>query len=196
MMHRSKCLLLGWTMTFSNSVSLLAASGEGGFAEDAMRIFKTTGFSVLVFAVVFLILWKKLFPPIVAALDKRERTIRDSLEAAERARADAQKLMAEHEESLEKSRAEARAIIDEGKADALRVKENIIASARKDAEEISARARREIELAKKAAVDGLYRQAAALSFEIAEKVIQKSLRPEDHQTMIDTCIQRYKQEVA
>jgi F0F1-type ATP synthase membrane subunit b/b' len=103
--------------------------------------------------------------------------------------------MAEHEESLEKARVEARAIIEEGKADAQRVKDGIISSARKEAEELAARARRDIDLAKKAAIDGLYRQASRLSFEIAEKVIRKALRPEDHQSIVDDCIQNYQKEV-
>ncbi len=196
--HRSRWLV--WpasaTVMLLASVPLLAAEGgEGGMAAEVMRLFKTSGWGVLAFVIVLVILWKKLFPPIIEALDRRERTIRESLEAAERAREEAQRMMAEHEDHLEKARSEARAIIDEGKADAERVKNSIVESARRESEEISARARRDIELAKKAAVDDLYRQAARLSFDIAEKVIQKSLDPKEHEGIVDACIKDYKKEV-
>ncbi len=171
-----------------------AAEHSGGMAETIMQYFKTAGWAVLSFAVVLFILWKKAFPPIVEALDRRARMIQESLEAARRAKEEAEAMMARHEESLEKARTEARAIIEEGKADALRVKESIMESARREAEDIAARAKRDIGLAKQAAVNELYRQAARLSFELAEKVIQKSLRPEDHQSLIADCIQKYKEE--
>ncbi|MBI4585685.1 MAG: F0F1 ATP synthase subunit B [Planctomycetes bacterium] len=171
-----------------------AAGRAGSMAETIMQYFKTAGWAVLSFAAVLFILWKKAFPPIVEALDKRARLIQESLDAARRAKEEAEAMMARHEESLEKARGEARAIIEEGKADALRVKGNIIESARKEAGDIAARAKRDIVLAKQAAVDELYRQAARLSFELAEKVIQKSLRPEDHQGLISDCIQKYKGE--
>lgn len=171
------------------------AESDGGIAEEFMRTMKTSFWGVLAFVIVLLILWKKLFPPIVAALDRREQTIRKSLEAAERAKSEAQAMIAQHEESLEKARSEARAIIEEGKTDAEGVKNAILASAREEAKDISERAVRDIELAKKAAIDDLYRQAARLSFDIAEKVISKSLNPDDHQSLVDECIQRYHEHV-
>jgi F-type H+-transporting ATPase subunit b len=196
------CLVLS-SLFAVNLSSLLAAAeeaaagveaGSGGMAEKFQQFLKTSGWALLAFAIVLTILWKWLFPPIVAALDKRARTIQESLEAARRAKEEAEAMMAKHQESLEKARAEARAIIDEGKADAVRVKESIVESARTESQEIAARAKRDINLAKQAVVDDLYRQAAMLSFELAEKVIQKSLRPDEHQGLIADCIQKYKED--
>ena len=168
------------------------AEAAGGLGEQIKQIAYTGGLGIIAFLIVFFILWKKLFPPIIAALDKREQSIRDSLEAAERAKEEAQALIAKHEDQLEKARAESRAIIEEGKADAEKVKQGIVESARKETEEISSRARRDIDLAKKAAVDDLYRQASQLSFEIAEKVIAKNLSPKDHEGLVDACIAKYE----
>lgn len=168
------------------------AAAAGGLGDQIKQIVATGGLGIIAFLIVFFILWKKLFPPIVAALDKREQSIRDSLEAAERAKDEAQALIARHEDQLEKARAESRAIIEEGKADAEKVKQGIIDSAGKEAKDISDRARRDIELAKKSAVDDLYRQASKLSFEIAEKVIEKNLSPQDHQGLVDSCIAEYE----
>ena len=169
--------------------------GPSNMAEWVMHYTQVTGWALLTFVIVLTILWKKLFPPIVEALDKRAATIRESLEAAQKAKEEAEAMIAEHESNLEKARAEGRAIVEEAKADANKVKDGIVKDARKEAGEIGERGKRELELAKQSAVDDLYAQASNLSFELAEKVIEKSLQPADHQTLIDSCIKQYKEDV-
>jgi F-type H+-transporting ATPase subunit b len=152
-----------------------------------------TVWGILVFIAVLAILWWKAFPPIVEALEKRARLIQESLDAARRAKAEAETLMAKHEESLEKARIEARAIIEEGKSDAQKVRDHIVETARKDAEDLAARVLREIELAKQHAVDELHRQAARLAIDIASKVIHKSLKLEDHKALIEESLGKYRE---
>ncbi len=180
------------------AVPLLAAEdgeAEGSLSETIQQYFKTSGWALLVFVVVLTILWKYLFPPIIQALDKRAKTIEDSLLAAQKTKEEAEKMIAQHEASLETARSEGRAIIEEAKEDAIKVKNGIVADARRESGEIVERGRRELELAKKAAVDDLYRQSTALSFELAEKVIQKTLKPKDHEKLIDSCIKSYRENV-
>ena len=180
------------------AVPLLAAEdgeAEGSLAETIQQYVKTSGWALLVFVVVLTILWKYLFPPIIQALDKRAKTIEDSLLAAQKTKEEAEKMIAQHEASLETARSEGRAIIEEAKEDAIKVKNGIVADARRESGEIVERGRRELELAKKAAVDDLYRQSTALSFELAEKVIQKTLKPKDHEKLIDSCIKSYREKV-
>jgi F-type H+-transporting ATPase subunit b len=181
--------LLGALAAAAVPAALLASEGAAG----EKPVLPPTVWGILVFISVLAILWWKAFPPISAALEKRERLIRESLEVAERARKETQALMASHEESLEKARAEARAIIEEGKADALKVKDKIVEGARKEADELAERALREIDLAKDRAVDDLHRQAVELSMDIAEKVIRKTLRPEDHRELIAESIRRFQE---
>lgn len=180
------------------AIPLLAAEegeAEGSLAETIQQYIKTSGWALLVFVIVLTILWKYLFPPIIEALDKRAKTIEDSLLAAQKTREEAEKMIAQHEASLETARSEGRAIIEEAKEDAIKVKNGIVADARRESGEIVERGRRELELAKKAAVDDLYRQSTALSFELAEKVIQKTLNPKDHEKLIDSCIKSYREKV-
>ncbi len=169
---------------------VLAAEGGGHGGEAA--IIPPTVWGIIIFGTVLAILWWKAFPPITAALEKRAKLIEDSLKAAERAKAEAEAMMAKHEASLDKARAEARAIIEEGKADAIKVKDDIVASARRESEEMADRARREIDLAKRAAVDELHRRSVELSLDIAAKVIRKTLRAEDHDDLIKESIRRYQ----
>jgi F-type H+-transporting ATPase subunit b len=180
--------------------SVLLAAAEEGHAEGNPLInepdspvIPSTVWGILVFVTVLAILWKKAFPPITEALDKRARLIRESLEAAERAKKEAEALIAKHEESLEKGRAEARAIIEEGKADALEVKERIVGDAKKESQELVARARREIELAKQEAIEGLHQRAVDLSLDLASRILQKNLKAEDHRELIQTALRKFQE---
>ena len=148
-------------------------------------IVSQTAWAIASFALVLFVLLTKLFPRIVGAMDKRDAEIRSGLEAAEKARAEAREMMARHQSDLDKARKEAAAIIEEGKADALRLKDSIVASAKKETEEITSRSRREIELAKQTALDVLHQRSVELSLDLTRRLIQKSLNPADHHTLID-----------
>lgn len=175
-----------------------APDSEGGpktMAEKVQHALKTTGWSLLAFGLVFLILWKKLFPPIIAGLDERARKIQESLDAAKKAKEEAEAVMAENEAILEKARQDGRAIIEEAREDAVKAKNDIIEEARSEAEAITQRGLRELDQAKQTAVDELYRQASTLAFDLAEKVIQKSLKEADHKSLIDKTIKTYREKV-
>ena len=99
---------------------LLAAGGEE--TRELLDLFSpyldTLAWSWITFIVVLVVLYKFAWPHILKGLDDRERKIRESLEAAERAQNESRRLIEEHLAELEKARAEAREIIDEGKRDA------------------------------------------------------------------------------
>jgi F-type H+-transporting ATPase subunit b len=173
----------------TGAVAAAAEGHEGAHAEKTTeQILSQTAWAILSIVVVLAILLKKLFPPIVQAMDKRAADIRDALSAAEKARAEAQEMMAKHEESLELARKEAAAIIEEGKADAVKVKDSIVASAKKDSEEIAGRAKREIEQAKVNAMDELTRRSIQLSLEISSRLIRKNLNEAEQQGLIQETI--------
>jgi len=156
---------------------LLAAGGNA--------VIPPTVWAIISFLVVLAILWKKVLPIILDAMDKRAREIRDALSAAENARAEAEQMMQRHQADLDAARHEARQIIEEGKADAQRVKAQIIDDAQREAQQTIERVRREIDLAKQAALEQLHLRSVQLSFELARDLIGKSLDPQDHQALID-----------
>jgi F-type H+-transporting ATPase subunit b len=176
-------------------LGLLLAAGEGGEGGHGggSAVIPPTVWGILVFVTVLLILWRKAYPPILQGLEKRAQLIRESLEAAERARKEAAEAAALNEDAMEKARVEARAIIEEGKSDAVRIKEKILEDAKREAGDLVERARREIDLAKDGAIDELHRQAVDLSMEIAAKVIRKTLKPEDHRELIADSIKRFRE---
>ena len=169
-----------------------AVSGgdHGGHAPEKApgEIVAQVFWAIASFLVVLGVLYKKLFPQILTALDKRAAEIRDALAVAEKARAEARELMERHESQLEKARREAQAIVAEGKADAVKLKDSILAGAKKDAEEMVARARREIEQAKVTAIDDLTRHSVRLSLELSSRLIRKNLNAEEQQSLIQETI--------
>ena len=182
--------------TYAAGLVLLDASRvwaveEGAEVATPPYMISTTVWAIISFLVVLFILSKKLFPPIMAAMDKRAQDIRDSLDAAERAKAEAEEMMKRHQDDMAKAREEASGIIEEGRADALRLKDSIVASARKDSEELAARARRDIEQTKHNAVDELQQLAARLSVDIAGELIRKNLTVEDQQKLIEERIKQF-----
>src|ERR1700742_4564438 len=67
--------------------------------------------TLIVFVIVFLTLRYAAFPRITEALDKRQRMIEDSIDAAEKTRRDADELLAEYRERLSDARGQADDIV-------------------------------------------------------------------------------------
>src|SRR6185436_4488945 len=67
--------------------------------------------TLLAFVVAMLVLRKYAWPAITEALDKRQRAIEESIDTAERTRADAQQLLQEYRERLREARAQADEIV-------------------------------------------------------------------------------------
>src|SRR4030043_1837074 len=99
------------TMTFA----LLALSSEGGGGSlvdiNPGLIFWT----VITFLLLMLILKKIAWKPILAALDQRENAIKESLEKAEKAKDEAQRILYENQANLAKAEEESKKIIEQGR---------------------------------------------------------------------------------
>lgn len=129
--------------------------------------------TTLSFGILFFLLAKFAWKPIMAAIDTRERSIEDALLKAEAAKDEMSRLTNENEELLKQARAERDLILKEAK----KVKDQIVGDAKEAAQTEGARmielARIEINNQKAIAMADVKNQVAALSLEIAEKVLRK-----------------------
>ncbi len=129
----------------------------------------------LAFLIVFFVLKKFAWKPILASLKEREESIEDALKAAEEAKKEMASLKAANEELLREAREERDAML----ADARKIKEQIIAEARekanKEASIIVENGREQINSEKEAALVELKNLIATYSIEIAEKVLKEEL---------------------
>lgn len=174
--------------------ALLLAAPEGGEAGTAGHkgefLVPPNVWAIVSFLLVLAILVWKLIPQIVHVMDRRAEAIREALEAAKKAWAQREALVATHAEEIRRSREETQALIAAGKAEALRVREAMVAAARQEAEQIVERSRREIQLAKESAIDDLQKRAVELAFDLSERLIRKSLHPAEHQDLIQESVRR------
>ena len=137
--------------------------------------------STVAFLILFFLLSKFAWKPIVQALDERERSIEDALSKAEMAKAEMAKLISENEDLLREARLERDNILKEAKE----IKDQIINDAKDSAKTEGAKliekAKEEINNQKLAAMAEIKNQVSTLSLDIAEKVLRKQFEDQDKQ---------------
>lgn len=184
MRHFLSTLAAVWLLPLAAS----AAEEAHGAGEAAPSLFAGDAgvaiWTVLIFLLVVFILGKYAWKPLLSSLQAREDFIRDSLQRAREEREQAERRLAEYEEKLAAARAEATALVEEGRRDAEAVKAKIEATAREEGDKLMARARREIELARDQAVKDLHTTSARLATDLATKVLEREIRPEDHERLL------------
>lgn len=129
----------------------------------------------IVFGVLFLMLRKYAWPPIVRLTEEREKKIAAQLEEAERLNREAQAALDEHKKLLAGAKDEALALINEAKGLAHKEREQLLAKAQDEHEQILHRARREIEAERDRALAEMRREAVELSLAAASKLIEQRL---------------------
>jgi F-type H+-transporting ATPase subunit b len=129
----------------------------------------------IAFLVVWIGLGKFAWPAILNTIKEREESIKNALAAADNARAEMAKLQSENEAILKKAREERDVILKEAKE----IKEKIVADAKgqaqAEADKIVAAARENIANEKTAAMAEIKNHVAALSIDIAEKILKSEL---------------------
>ena len=167
------------------------AAEEGG--DDALGIgliIPTLGEFIpmlIAFIILWIILAKFAWPAFIGMIDKRTETIKTSLEKAELAKQEGERILAERNAELAAAKKDATEIIANAKQQAEFVKADIMANAQAEAETIIAKARLAIESEKKAAIAELQASAADMTIAVTKKVIGTDLSSAEHKTII----QRY-----
>lgn len=135
--------------------------------------------TTLIFLMVLLILRVFAWKPILNALKVREDGIRGTLNAAEKTRAEMEKLKAGNEKILQEAKIEKDAILKEAKE----MKEEIINEAKErtveETKKMIEAARLKIEEHKLAAMSEIKEQIIVLSVEMAEKILREKLSTEE-----------------
>ncbi|MFA5844893.1 MAG: F0F1 ATP synthase subunit B [Coriobacteriia bacterium] len=144
--------------------------------------------SLISFLVLFTVLAKFAFPPIVKMLDDRAEKIRESLEKSEATRVEAERLLEEYKVQMDEARQEAAKVIEQGRKIAETMKSEIVAKAREEAEAEKVKAIAAIAAEKTAAMAELQAAVADLSVAVAGKLIGASLKKEDHAALIERYI--------
>src|SRR6266508_407495 len=145
------------------------AGGEGftPFSINTGLVFWT----IVVFVVLLALLWKFGWPAILKSV-------------AERARAEAARLLEEHKRTIAGARAEAQEMIAKARAVAEKERATLLAQAREQYEQLLERARKEIDAEKEKAILELRREAVDLSIAAASRLIEANLDSEANRRLV------------
>ena len=130
------------------------------------------------------------YKPILNYLNQRSEQIKESLEAADRARQEAQQSEANIQAQLDAARREGQTIIEQASRSAEQLREEIQQVARQEAETIRQRAQADFDLERQKAIADLRRQFADLTVTAAERVINESLDRAKHQSLISEVLEQ------
>ncbi len=146
--------------------------------------------TILTFLVLLGLLAKFAWNPLLAMLDRREEIIRQSLDDAEKAKQELQRLQQESKEILSKARVEAQSILAKTRSEAEKLKGEIRQQAKAQADSILRDAEKQIQVETKKALAVIKNEVVDLSLLVASKLIKKNLSKEDNQVLIEESLKQ------
>jgi F-type H+-transporting ATPase subunit b len=170
---------------------IIAAAAEGEDEGGSFLITPDVGlmiWTLLVFGISMYLLAKLAFPRIAEALDRRQKAIEDSIDAAERTRREADGILAEYRERLAAARGQADDIVARARKTGEAAESEIVAEARSKREEMMEQTRRDIEAETRRAIQEIRAEVADLTVMATEKVTRKSLTDEDHKRLVEEAL--------
>src|SRR5919112_550386 len=144
--------------------------------------------TLVVVGISYYVLAKLAFPRIAEALDRRQRAIEDSIDAAERTRTEAEQILAEYRERLAEARGQADEIVSRARKTGEAAENEIVAEARSKREEMMEQTRREIQAETRRAIQQIRAEVADLTIAATEKVTRKTLDGADQRRLVDEAL--------
>jgi F-type H+-transporting ATPase subunit b len=144
--------------------------------------------SAVSFAILLFLLKRYAFPAITEILDARERTITENLAKADRARKDAEQLLAEYQAKLKTAQQEAIAMIDQARKQAQQVAEDNQRRVKTDTDRMLATAREEMARERVRVSLELKDQAVELVMAASERILKRSLTDADQKRLVKEAI--------
>lgn len=168
----------------TNLIIGVLASGDGGgtlLDVNPGLIFWTA----ITFIILVLVLKRVAWKPILTALDNRAKGIEDSLNRAEQAKEEAQRILEENQATLSKAEEESKKIIDQSRIYADNLKEQMLKESKDQQQKIIEDASAEIERKKNAAFEELKNQIADISIIAAEKIMKENIDADKNKKIVE-----------
>jgi len=166
------------------STQVIASSG-GFLIEPGIGLMIWT---LIVFGATMFLLSKLAFPRISEALGRRQAAIEDSIDTAERTRAEAEQILSEYRERLKEARAQADEIVQRARQAAESHDREAKDRGQELVAEAAKRAERDIEAATKRALDDIRKEVADLTIMATEKVTRKTLTDADQRRLVEEAL--------
>ena len=157
----------------------------GGLTDIDLTLTVST---LVLFAIFAFVLAKFAWGPILKMVEEREKGIKDSVEGAENANAEAKTLLEKHRELIREAGREREEILKKALKEAETLKADLGAKARVESDLIVARAREQVTREKDKAIQDLRSSVADLAMEAAAKIVKSSLTPEAQKQLVNDFI--------
>ncbi len=140
--------------------------------------------TVVIFLILFAGLWRFGYPELLRMVEERERRIKNQLEDAEKANAEAQRLLDEHKKQIAAAHNQAQEILAKAKSVSEKERATLLAKAREEYDALLNRARKDIDAEKEKAIQALRREAVDLSIAAASRVIEANLDTDTNRKLV------------
>ena len=141
--------------------------------------------TIATFLILLWLLAKFAWRPLLAALEQRQETIRKSLDDAQQAKQDLERLNAESRKILAEARVQAEHILSLTRTDANRLRDELKQKAQSEAAGVIKNAERQIEMETARAIQQIRNEAVDISIAIASKVLERNVTREDNERLIE-----------
>ncbi len=151
--------------------------------------------TVITFIILLYVLRKVAWGPILTTLEQRERTIRNSLEEAQRARQEGEQLLVQHQQMLAEANREVLRLLEQGREEAERLRISMTEQAREEAQRLTEAARREIVRERQLAMQELKKTAADLALAAAGRLLNAAMTSEDHRRLVTEFLDHFPEHI-
>jgi F-type H+-transporting ATPase subunit b len=144
--------------------------------------------TLIAFFVTFFLLRKLAFPRISEALEKRQHMIEESIDTAQRTKAEADEILAEYRERLKEARVQAEEIVTRARKAGEATERQSLEAAKETREELLEQTRRDIQAETNRAIQEIRREVADLTVAATEAVTRKTLNEDDQRRLVEEAL--------
>ena len=141
--------------------------------------------TIATFLILLVLLAKYAWGPLLAALERRQEAIRKSLDDAQQAKQELERLNVESRKILAEARVQADTILSQTRSDASRLRDELKQKAQAEAAGVVKNAERQIEMETARALQHIRNEAVDLSIAIASKLLERNVSKEDNERLIE-----------
>lgn len=137
---------------------------------------------------VFLLLKKLLFKPVLSVIEAREKDIRENLAEGEKAKSEGLSLKKEYQEKVNSAKNEGQEIIKQATLRAEQKESEIISTAKQEAQSLKEKASKDVEQERQKVMNEIKNDISDIALLAASKVIEKDIDKSKHEELINNFI--------
>jgi len=157
---------------------------------EQVEVFSSLIFwSILSFGILFFLLKRYAFPPILEALDEREKKIRSEITEAEKLKLEAESLRAQLKLDMASAHEKAETIVQMASDEAKKIQERTVNETQTKIKQLQKEAEQEIQVSRNKLLGEIRSYTAALTIASTEKLLKKIMDDADKKKLVDESIE-------